>query len=98
MLSEYVRRRGVLTLEEAVRKMTAFPAQRIGLLDRGVLPPGMRADVVVFGPARDAVTFEHPHQHADGFSLVTVNGEIVLEGGRITEARPGVVLHGPAVR
>jgi dihydroorotase/N-acyl-D-amino-acid deacylase len=100
VLSEYVRERGVLTLEEAVRKMSAFPAQRMGLHDRGVLRPGMAADLAVFDPAlvRDPATFAEPHQYAEGFSLVVVNGEIVLEGGRVTEARPGRVLYGPAHR
>jgi N-acyl-D-amino-acid deacylase len=100
VLSEYVRELGVLTLEEAVRKMSAFPAQRMGLHDRGLIRPGMVADVAVFDPARvlDAATFEEPHQYAEGFSLVLVNGEIVVEGDRVTEARPGRVLYGPARR
>ena len=100
VLSEYVRERGVITLEEAVRKMTAFPAQRMGLHDRGVIRPGLVADMVVFDPARvrDTATFEQPHQYAEGFSLVVVNGEIVLEGTRVTDARPGRVLYGPARR
>ena len=100
VLSEYVRERGVLSLEEAVRKMSAFPAQRMGLLDRGLIRPGMVADIAVFDPAtvRDLATFEDPHQYAEGFSLVVVGGEIVLEGGRITDARPGRVLYGPARR
>ncbi|MBW3534710.1 MAG: D-aminoacylase [Gemmatimonadetes bacterium] len=97
VLAVYVRERGVLTLEEAVRKMSAFPAQRLGLLDRGILRPGMKADIAVFDPARvrDVATFERPHQYAEGFSLVVVNGEVVLDDGRITEARPGRVLYGP---
>lgn len=100
VLGHYVRDRGVLRLEEAVRKMTSFPAQRLGLLDRGVLRPGMKADIAVFDPerVRDAATFEEPHQYAEGFSLVLVNGQIVFEDGRITEARPGRVLYGPAAR
>jgi dihydroorotase/N-acyl-D-amino-acid deacylase len=100
VLSEYVRERRVLTLEEAVRKMSAFPAQRLGLVDRGLLRPGMAADVVVFDPerVRDAATFEQPHQYAEGFSLVIVNGEVVVEGDRVTAARPGRVLYGPAKR
>jgi N-acyl-D-amino-acid deacylase len=100
VLSEYVRERGVLTLEEAVRKMSAFPAQRMGLSDRGLIRPGMVADVAVFDPARvrDMATFEEPHQYAEGFSLVLVNGEVVVEGDRVTDARPGRVLYGPAHR
>jgi dihydroorotase/N-acyl-D-amino-acid deacylase len=100
VLSEYVRERGILTLEEAVRKMSAFPAQRMGLHDRGVIRPGMAADLAVFDAARvrDLATFAEPHQYAEGFSLVVVNGEIVLENGRVTDARPGRVLYGPARR
>ena len=98
VLSHYVRELGVLTLEEAVRKMSAFPAQRMGLHDRGVLRTGMIADIAVFDPAsvRDLATFEEPHQYAEGFSHVIVAGELVLENGRVTSARPGRVLYGPA--
>jgi N-acyl-D-amino-acid deacylase len=87
----------VLTLEEAVRKMSGFPAARLGLTDRGLIRPGMKADVSVFDPARvrDTATFENPHQYAEGWSLVLVNGEIVLENGVVTAARPGRVLYGP---
>lgn len=98
VLAVYVRDRQILTLEDAVRKMTSYPAQRLGLHDRGRLLPGMKADIAIFDPARvrDAATFEKPHQYAEGFSLVVVNGQIVLEGGTITRARPGRVLYGPA--
>jgi len=98
VLSVYVRERNALTLEDAIRKMTSYPAQRLRLMDRGVLRPGMRADIAVFDPARvrDVATFESPHQYAEGFSLVIVNGQIVFENGAITPARPGVVLYGPA--
>ena len=97
VLAVYVRQRKLLTLEEAVRKMSAFPAARIGLTDRGVLRPGMKADIAVFDPARvrDAATFEKPHQYAEGFSHVLVNGQIVYENGAMTAARPGRVLYGP---
>ena len=98
VLGVYVREKGLLTLEEAVRKMTSFPAARLGLLDRGLIRPGMKADLVVFDPAtiRERATFERPHQYAEGVSLVVVNGEIVLDGDRMTAARPGRVLLGPA--
>ncbi len=97
VLAVYVRERGVLTLEEAVRKMSSFPAARLGLTDRGLVRPGMKADLALFDPARvrDAATFEKPHQYSEGFSLVVVNGEIVLENGSVTAARPGRVLYGP---
>jgi len=98
VLGVYVREKGLLTLEEAVRKMTSFPAARLGLPDRGLVRPGLKADLVVFDPAtiRDRATFEKPHQYAEGVSLVVVNGEVVLDGERMTGARPGRVLRGPA--
>jgi N-acyl-D-amino-acid deacylase len=98
VLGRYVRDRKVLTLEDAVRKMTSFPAARLRLTDRGILRPGMKADLAVFDPARvrDTATFEQPHQYAEGFSLVVVNGQVVYENGAITPARPGRVLYGPA--
>ncbi|HEX9582411.1 MAG TPA: D-aminoacylase [Gemmatimonadales bacterium] len=98
VLAVYVREQGVLTLEEAVRKMSSFPAQRLGLADRGVLRPGLQADIAIFDPARvrDAATFERPHQYAEGFSHVVVSGQVVFEGGAMTAARPGRVLYGPS--
>ena len=98
VLSVYVREKRLLTLEEAIRKMTSLPAARLGLADRGLLRPGMKADVVVLDPAavRDRATYEKPHQYAEGVSLVLVNGEPVLDGDRMTGARPGRVLRGPA--
>jgi dihydroorotase/N-acyl-D-amino-acid deacylase len=97
ILGFYVREKRVITLEEAVRKMSSFPALRMGLTDRGLVRPGMKADVVVFDPARvrDAATFAKPHQYAEGVNAVLVNGEIVLENGATTPARPGRVLYGP---
>jgi N-acyl-D-aspartate/D-glutamate deacylase len=94
VLGRYVRERKLLSLEEAVRKMTSFPAQRIGLLDRGLLRPGLKADVTVFDPAkvRDTATFEKPHQYAEGFAMVVVNGRVVYRDGKMTGERPGVVL------
>lgn len=97
VLGHYVRDLGTLTLEDAVRKMSAYPAQRIGLADRGVLRERMKADLVVFDPTtvRDEATFEQPHQYARGISAVVVNGQVVFENGAITAARPGRILHGP---
>ena len=96
VLGRYVRERHVVSLSEAVRKMSAFPAQRLGLLDRGLLRPGMKADLVVFDPQRvaDLATFERPHQYAEGVSHVITNGEVVFEKGAMTSARPGAVLYG----
>jgi len=97
VLAVYARERQIITLADAVRKMTAFPAQRLGLLDRGLVRPGMKADLAVFDPARvrDLATFEKPHQYAEGISRVITNGQIVFEGGAMTAARPGAVLYGP---
>ncbi len=97
VLAVYVREKGILTLEDAVRKMSSFPAARIGLADRGVLRPGMKADLAIFDPARvrDAATFDKPHQYAEGFRYVIVNGQLVYENGTVTAARPGRVLYGP---
>ena len=74
VLGEYVRNRRILTLEDAVRKMSSYPAQRLGLWDRGLLRPGMKADIAVFDPAlvRDKATFDQPHQYAEGFFTVIV--------------------------
>jgi N-acyl-D-aspartate/D-glutamate deacylase len=77
--------------------MTSFPAARLGLADRGLLRPGMKGDIAIFDPVRvrDTATFTSPHQYAEGFSHVLVNGQVVYENGEMTAARPGVVLYGP---
>ncbi len=100
VLGVYVREKRLLSLEEAVRKMSALPAQRLGIYDRGLLRPGMKADIVIFDAerVRDLATFASPHQYAEGFSYVLVNGTLVLEGGQMTGARPGQVLLGPAAQ
>ena len=94
VLGRYVREKKILTLEEAVRKMTSLPAARVGLRDRGLLRPGMKADLVIFDPATvaDAATFENPHQYAVGVSHVIVNGVLVVDDAKVTGARPGRVL------
>ena len=94
VLGVYVRERRVISLEDAIRRMTSFPAQRLRLQDRGVLKQGMKADLVVFDPARvrDMATFEKPHQYAEGFTSVIVNGQLVFDGKTMTSARPGKVL------
>ncbi|MGH9629006.1 MAG: N-acyl-D-amino-acid deacylase family protein, partial [Bryobacteraceae bacterium] len=97
VLGMYVRERGIVTLEEAIRKMTSFPAARLKIWDRGLLMPGMIADIVVFDADRvkDEATFEKPHQYATGFRHVFVNGKAVLLDARMTGERPGRVLYGP---
>ena len=94
VLGVYVREKHVLTLEQAIRKMTSFPAQRIGLRDRGVLRPGLKADIVVFNPSTiiDKATFESPHQYAEGVSAVLVNGRLTLSDGKMTGERAGRAL------
>jgi len=100
VLAEYVRHQKVLRIEEAIRKMTSFPAQRFGLTDRGLIRPGMWADVVVFDEksVADKATFQKPHAYSEGFAFVLVNGEIVIDHGRHTGARPGKMLTGPGAR
>jgi N-acyl-D-amino-acid deacylase len=94
ILGVYVREQHLLTLEDAVRKMTSLAASRAGFKDRGLLREGMKADVVVFDPntIRDLSTYEDPHHFSVGISDVIVNGTPVLRGGAMTEALPGRVL------
>lgn len=94
VLGTYVRQLGLVTLEDAVRKMTSLPAQTFGLRDRGLVREGMVADLVIFDDAvvADPSTFESPHQYATGFSHVVVGGAVVLDEGKMTGARPGAAL------
>jgi N-acyl-D-aspartate/D-glutamate deacylase len=97
VLGVYVRERSVLTLEDAVRKMTSLNANKLGLRDRGLLRPGAFADLTVFDPDRviDRSTYEDPFHYGEGIDYVVVNGQVVLDRGRPTEARPGRALrHG----
>jgi len=100
LLAEYVRKQHVFTVEEAVRKMTSLPANRLGLADRGVLRQGMKADVVVFDPAtvQDMATYENPAQYSKGIDWVLVNGKAVVANGKQTNALPGEVLRGPGYK
>lgn len=97
VLGRYVREEGWITLPEAVRKMTALPAARLGLKDRGLLKPGMKADLVLFDPATviDRSTFEQPRALATGIAKVWVNGELVWTGTASDDAHPGRVLTRP---
>jgi N-acyl-D-amino-acid deacylase len=94
VLGVYVRERGVLTLEDAVRKMTSLPAGRMGLADRGRIAAGLSADIVIFDPATvtDRATFQEPHQYPAGVPFVIVNGVVTVDGGEFVDARPGRVL------
>jgi N-acyl-D-amino-acid deacylase len=100
LLAEYVRDRHVFTVEEAVRKMTSLPADRLGLPDRGILRQGMKADVVVFDPAtvQDMASYDNPAQYSKGIAWVLVNGTAVVANGKPTDALPGQVLRGPGYK
>src|SRR5438105_15869736 len=97
ILRKYVREDKALTLEDAIRKFSALPAQRMRLADRGVLKAGMWADVVIFDPAtvRDRATFDNPNQLSEGMEYVLVNGVPVIDKGKMTGELPGKVLRGP---
>ena len=97
ILGHYVRERGVITLEEAVKKMSSQSARRLSIHDRGLITEGYFADVAVFDAEEiiDRASFEQPHQYATGMKFVLVNGEVVVENGVHTGRRPGRILHGP---
>jgi N-acyl-D-aspartate/D-glutamate deacylase len=90
----------VFSLEEAIRKMTSQPANRLGIADRGILRQGMKADVVVFDPktVRDMSTYEKPDQYSQGIDWVLINGTAVVANGSPTNALPGRILHGPGYK
>jgi N-acyl-D-amino-acid deacylase len=95
-LRKYVREEKVLSLEDAIRKFSALPAQRLRLTDRGVLKAGMWADIVIFDPAtvRDLATFDNPNQLSQGMEYVLVNGVPVIDDSKMTGVLPGKVLRG----
>jgi len=100
ILGRYVREAQLLSLEEAIRRMTSLPAQKFQLKDRGMLKEGMAADIVVFNENEviDLSTFEQPHQFSKGFSFVLVNGKAVIANASHTGVKSGKVLYGPAKR
>jgi N-acyl-D-aspartate/D-glutamate deacylase len=94
VLGRYVREQKVITLEEAVRKMTSLPASILGLTERGTIAAGQAADLVIFDPVTvsDRATFENPFQYPVGIDTVIVGGQIVLDERQHTNARPGKVI------
>lgn len=98
VLGVYVREKHVLTLEDAVRRMSGYPAHRLKIWDRGLVRPGMKADVVVFDPntIADRAQYEKPHQYSVGVRDVIVNGKLALRNEQVNSERPGRVLYGPA--
>jgi N-acyl-D-amino-acid deacylase len=100
ILGRYVREKKVLTLEEAVKKMTSMNADKIGIKERGLLKEGYWADVTIFNPktVADKATFEQPHQYPVGIPYVIINGKMVIDGDRHTGQVPGQVLRGPGYR
>lgn len=98
VLGVYVREQKVIGLEDAVHKMSGYPAARLKLWNRGLLRPGMKADVIVFDPDKvgDRATYEQPHQYSVGVNEVIVNGKLALHAGKVTAERPGAVLLGPS--
>ncbi len=100
ILAEYVRQEHTMSLEEAVRKMTSLAASRVGIMDRGILRPGMMADIVVFDPEtiQDVATYNDPLRDSVGVKHVFVNGRPVVFNGKITDERPGRALRGPGYK
>ena len=97
VLGHYVRDLKIITLEDAIRKMTSLPAQTFNLRDRGQIREGFAADIVIFDETKisDKATFEQPHQYAEGFSTVIVNGKVVFDGTKMTGVTPGQALRLP---
>jgi N-acyl-D-amino-acid deacylase len=96
VLARYVREQKIISLEEAIRRMTSLAAQKFQLKDRGLIKEGMAADIVVFDEAtvKDNATFEQPHQFSSGFHFVLVNGQVVIDEGKHNGVRSGRVLKG----
>ena len=94
VIAEYVRKKKLLPLEAAIKKMTYLPAWKLGLQDRGLIKEGFVADIVLFDfwTVKDTATFMNPHSYAEGIKYVIINGEIALENGKLTKNKPGRVL------
>jgi N-acyl-D-amino-acid deacylase len=95
-----VREEKVMSLEEAIRRFTSRPAARVGIADRGLLKPGLKADITIFNPDTviDRSTFEDPTHYSQGIEHVFVNGKAVVAGGKITSERPGEPVRGPGYK
>ncbi|HEX7283025.1 MAG TPA: amidohydrolase family protein, partial [Vicinamibacterales bacterium] len=100
VLGKYVREEKLMSLEEAIRRFTSRPAARVGIADRGLLKPGLKADITIFNADTiiDRSTFEDPTHYSQGIEHVFVNGKAVVSGGKITDARPGEPVRGPGYR
>lgn len=94
VLAEFVRKRNVITLEDAIRRMTSLPARTFGFRDRGLVREGFAADLLIFDPAKveDKANFQNPHQYTEGFDFVLINGTPVVENGKLNGALPGKIL------
>jgi|Deesub1362B_J571_1020462.scaffolds.fasta_scaffold00641_12 N-acyl-D-amino-acid deacylase len=97
VLKRYVREKGVISLEEAIRKMTSLPAQTLRIKNRGLIREGMYADITIFNfdKITDKATFKKPHQYPKGIMYVIVNGEPVIEKGKYNGKLPGMIIYGP---
>jgi N-acyl-D-amino-acid deacylase len=97
VLGYYVREKHLITLQDAIRKMTSLPAQKFQINGRGILQPGMFADIVIFdaNTVKDESTFEHPHAYSTGFKYVLVNGKVTVDNYKHNGTRNGAILHGP---
>jgi len=100
VIGHFARDQKVISISEAIRKMTSLPAYRLGLTDRGMIKEGYKADLVLFDESTiiDKATFEKPHQYPEGIDLVMVNGKIALQEGVLIEKRSGQILRGPSYR
>jgi N-acyl-D-amino-acid deacylase len=100
VLGKYVREEKLIGLEEAIRRFTSRPAARVGIADRGLLRPGFKADITVFNAETiiDRSTFEDPTHYSQGVEHVFVNGQAVVSGGKMTDARPGEPVRGPGYK
>jgi N-acyl-D-amino-acid deacylase len=97
VLGYYVREKHLITLQDAIRKMTSLPAQKFQINGRGILQPGMFADIVIFDAktVKDESTFEHPHAYSTGFKYVLVNGKVTVDNFKHNGTRNGAILRGP---